>query len=155
MLFSESWLVWSDCISRWEPRSADRQTGYIRQRGAPQLASAGQRAGGIDGSGRLVQRDPDPSSPVPGPAPARQRRHRPQHPLHRVRLRPARLHLARRRRRCAASRSPNASRFFLKRSSTLCIAFPIPADCCLYLSQAAIDEQLDPGYIAAVVGGQK
>src|SRR5580658_10095831 len=32
---------------------------------------------------------------------------------------------------------------------------PFQVDRRLYLSQAAIDEQLDTGYIAAVVGGQK
>jgi hypothetical protein len=56
--------------------------------------------------------------------------------------------------RFSALRSPNVSRFFFKRSSTLCIAFSL-AYPWLYLSQAPIDEQLDARYVAAVVGCQE
>jgi hypothetical protein len=45
--------------------------------------------------------------------------------------------------------------FLIKRSSTLWVVFSVSDIPPVILSQAAIGEQLDGGYVAAVVGGQK
>jgi hypothetical protein len=58
-------------------------------------------------------------------------------------------------RRFSASRSPNASSFFSRDRLHLASRSPFRAYRRLYLSQAAIDEQLDAGYVAGVVGCQE
>jgi hypothetical protein len=58
-------------------------------------------------------------------------------------------------RRFSPSRMPKASRFFSKDHLHFASRLPFRANRRLYLSQAAIDRQLDAGYVAAVVGGQE
>ena len=58
-------------------------------------------------------------------------------------------------RRFSASRSPDACRFILKRCLHFASRSPFRPHRRSYLSQAAIDEQLDAGYVTAVVGGQE